>query len=82
MNHAAITTKFEPYIEIMEYLANNSAYSSIPYVLSETGSVLGGPYDFANVFGATLWAVDFRLYAMSVVSLHLLGSPLNLTDRI
>lgn len=68
MSHEAITNKYKPFITTMQGIQNQKQGSGIPFVLSETGAVLGGPYNFSNVFGSCLWSVDFHLYGMSVVS--------------
>lgn len=63
MNHTAITSKLSHYLPAIKYTRQNT---QVQYVLSETAGVLALESDLDAFFGATLWGVDFQLYAMSL----------------
>jgi hypothetical protein len=63
MNRTALT-------ESMAYHAGASAYTvakDIPYVIGETNSIAcQGLAGVSDVFGATIWSIDYALYAASL----------------
>ena len=66
MNHSAITGKLqEGYIQTLQSV--QVSQPNVSYIISESGSsLIGPPLEFQDAFGATLWWVDYNLYAMSI----------------
>lgn len=60
MNHTAIVNRLKP------YASDVSKAGSLPLIISEIGSALGGsPVQWGGGFGAAMWAVDIHLAAMA-----------------
>lgn len=71
MNHTAIVHKYFEYKDELTYLRTNNPH--VPLALTETGSVLGTA-SYAGVFGAALWAVDFKLHGLNLGMARIDGS--------
>lgn len=64
MNHTNIVGSLQTHVERAQRLA----YLGHPYILGETNSVgVQGRNEESNVFGDTLWLVDYSLWAAANV---------------
>ena len=70
MNHADIVNGLSQFLAPISYL--RSAHPQVPFHLGEVSSDLNSDnpnYTVGGAYGAALWAADYMLLAMSMVSL-------------
>ena len=74
MNHTALASKLSTTITAVQFIT--AKYPDVAFIIGEVGASLNptptngatqNDYDLESVLGATLWNVDFMIYAMSQV---------------